>query len=49
MLNSYCYISIHETIQLCTKKSLGSFKDVIYKMFTNQVFNIYVKTGFGIK
>ena len=32
MLNCECYIAILETIEVCTKKSSGSFKNVIYKM-----------------
>ena len=27
----------------------GSFKNVIYKMFRNPLFKIYVSKGFGIK
>ena len=32
-------------------KGLGSFKNVIYKMFLEiiYIFDIYVKRGFGIK
>ena len=43
-------MEILETIYLC-KKSLGLFKNVIYKMYLQiiYIFIIYVYTGFGIK
>ena len=40
MLNCDCYIAI---LELCAKKkSSGSFKNVINKVFTNHIFNICI-------
>ena len=49
-LNCYCYIEILETIKMCTKRmNSGSFKNVIYKMFTNHNYFIYFDSSSDLK
>ena len=42
MLNCDCYIEILETIELCAKKSSGSYKNIIYKMYLQIIYLIYM-------
>ena len=49
--NTWKYLTLLTHAKLnCSKKNVGLFNCVCHQNeFTNQIFNIFVKTGFGIK